>query len=251
MNEINVILIIFLLMLLVINIIYAKNNVNELTKAKDLYKKTESLSEETDKICKEIENNIQEMKELVLANNISMIVCTTEDFLLGSAKPKSGTNGLLWNVPEELKFFKKMTMNSVIVLGKNTAKFVPIDKIREQGRLVEIVSEENTMMDIFVRYPHKEIMICGGAYLYKYALENLPLKNIYMSVLKPHVKIKKTKVPLYLENPNICGYVTSEKWDEEYDDFIVKTYVPEYKLIDLIIKNLGEGEKDNGRQKCK
>ena len=50
---------------------------------------------------------------------ISMIACVGKNLELGK------NNDLIWHLPNDLKYFKKVTTNHVVVMGKNTFKSLP------------------------------------------------------------------------------------------------------------------------------
>jgi len=84
-------------------------------------------------------------------------------------------NGLPWNVPEDLAFFKKMTLETENVLfGKNTLD--SLTGVTLRGRVVHVLSRsmlDNAEYNIFrdkqsvLEYASKyEIMIAGGEQVY-------------------------------------------------------------------------------------
>lgn len=46
--------------------------------------------------------------------NLNMIVCISEDNLIGDANPDG--NGLLWHIKEELLYFKSITLGHTLLL---------------------------------------------------------------------------------------------------------------------------------------
>ena len=50
---------------------------------------------------------------------ISMIACVGKNLELGK------NNDLIWHLPNDLKYFKKVTSGHVVVMGKNTFKSLP------------------------------------------------------------------------------------------------------------------------------
>ena len=52
---------------------------------------------------------------------ISIIVAADEDLLIGK---KDSSNGMPWNVPEDLKHFKATTVNKTILMGLTTYKAI-------------------------------------------------------------------------------------------------------------------------------
>lgn len=152
---------------------------------------------------------------------VNLIVCLGPNNLLGDKNPNG--NGLLWHSKEELQFFKEKTIGNVLVFGKVTASVVPIN-LMKKTRDIEIISSKDNFQNILKKYEGsgKEIFICGGATVYEYYLKNYPLDRLYISRLKPHVKIEKAINPLYLSDVEKLGYKIIDK--KEYKDFIAYTY---------------------------
>ena len=166
---------------------------------------------------------------------VNMIVCVAEDNLIGDKNPTG--NGLLWHSKEELNYFKEKTIENVVIFGKNTAKCVPIDLMRK-NRDVIVISSKDNFNDIIdeYKYTDKDIFICGGATIYKDFLEKYKMDNIYVSVLKPHIKVNKPNEPLYFPDLKDYGYEIVE--NIEYNDFIV--YKFQNKIYNKILKELEE-----------
>ncbi len=112
---------------------------------------------------------------------ISQIAAFSENFALGK------DNKLLWHFPEDLKFFKSMTQNKVMVMGRKTFQSFPKPL---PGRHHVVISRSNTESKEMVHYVSSideaikkskqliaeyqldsEIMICGGAEIYKETLQ--------------------------------------------------------------------------------
>lgn len=98
-------------------------------------------------------------------------------------------NSLLWNLPDDLKFFKKITMNSKIVMGRKTFESLPG---RLKNRLYYIITSNTefsvsyaTMinnLDDFIdenKDTEEEIFIIGGGSIYKYFLPYV--KRMYIT----------------------------------------------------------------------
>lgn len=99
-----------------------------------------------------------------------------------------GLNGVMpWRNAEDLKFFRRLTMNQDIVMGRKTVDGLP--KVLD-GRKIHIVTRnaelENSIQD-FEQFliEHKDtkeqILVCGGGEIYKQALPYA--SKIYMSVI--------------------------------------------------------------------
>lgn len=138
---------------------------------------------------------------------IKLIICTTKDFLIGDVAP-STKNGMSWYSKEELQYFKENTIGHTLVFGLNTSKMVPI-QLMKKNRNIEIMTPENDWYKIYEKYKNTDetIFICGGYSIYKWFCEQclkynfeapFNIEELYISFLKPHVKIESMVKPLYL-----------------------------------------------------
>ena len=110
---------------------------------------------------------------------INMIVCVAENNLIGDKNPTG--NGLLWHSKEELAYYKERTIGNVVIFGKNTAKYVPLE-LMKKNRDVIVISSKDSFYEIVERYKDtdKKIFICGGATVYKAYLEKYNLKGAFI-----------------------------------------------------------------------
>lgn len=156
-----------------------------------------------------------------MKSKINMIVCVAENNLIGDKNPEG--NGLLWHSKEELGYYKERTVGNVVVFGKNTAKYVPLE-LMKKNREVVVVSSKDNFDEIVKRYEDsgKDIFICGGATVYRAYLEKYKMDNIYLSKLKSHIEVKIPSEPLYFPNLEEYGYKVVE--EKEYNDFVAYTY---------------------------
>ena len=44
---------------------------------------------------------------------------------IGKKNELGKDNGLIWNIPKDLKFFREKTRNSIVVMGRNTFNSLP------------------------------------------------------------------------------------------------------------------------------
>ena len=113
---------------------------------------------------------------------LSHIVVVSENEVIGK------DNSLLWNIPEDLRYFKKRTTGKIMILGRKTfdslGKPLPkrfhlvvsrttIDSQNEMVKYVSSLKEAYTLaerMTLTGQWPD-EVMIVGGAQIYK---ESLP-----------------------------------------------------------------------------
>jgi dihydrofolate reductase len=101
-------------------------------------------------------------------------------------------NHLPWKIPNELQYFKKMTLGKVMIMGKNT--FASLNMRALPGRHTIVISKElttvpenvelatnvNHALDLAHKYA-TEIMIVGGSSIYQ---QFLPLAHkLYLSII--------------------------------------------------------------------
>jgi len=100
-------------------------------------------------------------------------------------------NKIPWHLPEDFKWFKRMTTGQIVVMGRKT--FESIGRVLPD-RTTIVLSRSNfqhpgvqTVADLSALQPDKEtrdIFICGGAQVYR---EALPLcSELYLTVVKEY-----------------------------------------------------------------
>lgn len=93
---------------------------------------------------------------------------------IGKNNELGKNNDLIWHLPNDLKFFKEITMGKTVVMGFNTYKSLPKKLV---GRTMIVLTSKNiNEEDIIIYhdinkllsdYKDKEIFIIGGASIYK------------------------------------------------------------------------------------
>ena len=107
--------------------------------------------------------------------NITLIAAIGKNRELGK------DNGLIWSIPEDLKYFRDNTMGKYIVMGMNTFNSLP--KLLP-GRNHVVLTHRDIELDSSVIVFHalddllqyietldKEVMVIGGAMIYKQFIE--------------------------------------------------------------------------------
>lgn len=178
---------------------------------------------------------------------IKGIVCCAEDFGIGKA------NGLLFNIPADMKHFRETTIGKVCVFGYNTYMSLPKrplknrvnvvlwDKAPSMGCLDGAITFNNfDALLNFVKILAKEydVYICGGAGVYaafvpyydEIDITFVAAKDPEATAFFPDLT-KYDYVPtmqeIYHENAETNGYLISKQiW--------VKNY-PEYNIYDNCI----------------
>ena len=142
--------------------------------------------------------------------------------------------GLIWHLPNDLKFFKEKTTGHKVFMGRNTYLSLP-KKLPNREHFVltdvEIGNSEGinivTNLDEFVskyKDTDEEIFVIGGAMVYK---EMLPYATkMYLTEVNAECKDASVYFPAF--NPN--DYLRVELYDNE--DGSIK-----YKHVEYIRKN--------------
>lgn len=151
-------------------------------------------------------------------------------------------NDLLWRIPEDLKHFKEMTLNEIVVVGLNTwfslpdiakknrqyviingGTFILDDNIKKYDTL-QYPNLEDFMKDYLIyqdvpQLKNKFAFIAGGGYLYKTAIEYCDeayitwVNEIYedADVYFPIDKLKE-----------IYNYVEEDEWKLSKTNYLYK-----------------------------
>jgi dihydrofolate reductase len=69
-------------------------------------------------------------------HKIEMIVAMNEEGLI------SGVNNIPWNVPEDMAFFRKLTMDNIVIMGRKTWESLPSQHKPLRGRINIIMTRE-------------------------------------------------------------------------------------------------------------
>lgn len=128
---------------------------------------------------------------------IAQIAAFSDNYALGK------DNKLLWHFPEDLKFFKAMTSGKIMVMGRKTFDSFPkplpgrhhvvisrsAKNLKHESALVhyvETIDQAIILAKKLVQEHHlnPEIMICGGAEIYKQTLNICDV--LYLTRVKGH-----------------------------------------------------------------
>lgn len=99
---------------------------------------------------------------------------------IGKNNELGKNNNLIWHLPNDLKFFKEVTMGKNVVMGFNTYKSLPRKLV---GRTMIVLTSKNIndkeiivyndLNKLLENYKNKEIFIIGGASLYKIFIDKV------------------------------------------------------------------------------
>ena len=120
---------------------------------------------------------------------VNIIVAISANYGIGLS------NKLLFSSKEDMKFFKEMTINNVVIMGRKTFESIGGKPLPNRFNIVittqqfsELSSTNNEVYCNSVEeaitlskksHPEKEIFIIGGGQIYNYCLENNLVDKIY------------------------------------------------------------------------
>ena len=153
---------------------------------------------------------------------ITIIVAADQDLLIG----KKGTkNGMPWSNSEDLKHFKKTTLNHTVLFGMNTFKAMGSRPLPKRKTIIltrsDFTSDEvevrHQLEDVIQEYKDRgeDLFICGGANIYKQAL---PLADEILLSRIPGKHTGETYFPSFDD----MGYTSVEK--RPFETFTLEVY---------------------------
>lgn len=102
---------------------------------------------------------------------ISIIVAVSEDWGIGL------DNKLLWNIPGDLKRFKKLTTGNTVIMGKKTWESLPLRPLKGRKNIVLTDNQNEEIEGAITAYSienslsfcseGEEIFIMGGGSIYR------------------------------------------------------------------------------------
>jgi len=149
----------------------------------------------------------------------SAIVAHDKNKLIG------GNNKLLWHIPEDLKRFKKITTNSVVVMGRKTYESIgkPLPNrinvilTKNKNYKVDGCIVLNSVDEIIMEFKNTpEVFIIGGGEIYKQFLSYID--RIYVTLVEGNYE-GDSYFPEYSEYDWKCFY------EEKGEGFTYKTYI--------------------------
>ena len=94
-------------------------------------------------------------------------------------------NKLMWHIPEDLSFFKSMTLNSSIIMGRKTYLSLPVRPLKGRNNIVisKTINEKelngavrvkdiDQALSVAKSLPNENIFIIGGASIYSHFLND-------------------------------------------------------------------------------
>lgn len=155
---------------------------------------------------------------------ISMIVAISEDLGIGMK------NKLLWNIPEDMKRFRRLTMGNTIVMGKKTWESLPKKPLSGRKNIVitdvpgekfeGAISAYSVEDAIALCKSDKEAFIIGGGSIYRQFMSHAD--RLYIT----HVH-KKAPADVYFPeiDPKEWEISESEEFKSMEADSVPYTYI--------------------------
>jgi dihydrofolate reductase/thymidylate synthase len=132
-------------------------------------------------------------------------------------------NELPWKIKEDLEFFKQMTVNSTVIMGKNTYDSLPIKPLPNRYNIVitnniQETENKNLLFTTIINAKeyiknntlYKDIFIIGGEQIYTYFVKHV--NKIYLTVIDKKYECDR-KFPFISNNYKITK-VGDKKFDE-------------------------------------
>lgn len=148
---------------------------------------------------------------------IKMIVAVSENMVIGKG------NTIPWSYPEDLKHFKKMTLNSTIIMGRNTFESLgskPLPKRRNvvitRGYLLNAITFTNLGIAIEEAKTPKFNVLTNTQEEVSSDIWLIGGKSIYEEGMRYADEIHITRIPEYIEGVDVV------KFPEIHSKFILK-----------------------------
>ena len=166
---------------------------------------------------------------------IKLIVATSENNVIGIK------NDLPWHLPDDMNYFKKTTLNSVVIMGRNNYLSIP-QKYRPLKNRVNIILTKNTdfiakkclvasslekAIELAKKEKKENIFIIGGGQVYQYALEKKLVDLIYL-----------TRIHATIEGDTFFPEINLKEWKKIDSKFHEKDEKHKFSFTFLIFEKL-------------
>ena len=162
---------------------------------------------------------------------IKMIVCADAHGGIGS------NNDLLYNIPDDMKFFRETTLNHKIVMGYNTWLSLPKKPLPKRENYVLYDGEETiegahvlkSLDEVIELGKTDDIFIIGGAMVYNEMIKNDLIDEAYITIVNDicysadrHIDI--FEVGRNLNHIEVLKKISFQHYFKEVDAIICKFY---------------------------
>lgn len=170
--------------------------------------------------------------------NISHIVCMDKFGIIGIS------NKMPWHIPDELKYFKKITNNSIVIMGRNTYQSIGgalTDRINivisstsgkqdnQNTHVRNTIEEAIELAWYFALKEEKNIFIIGGASIYEQTLPYINKAYITVLDVSYYNKIKETEIDKFVYYPYEqlidIGFKLTQKEKLKTNEFFYPIYI--------------------------
>lgn len=165
--------------------------------------------------------------------NVKLIVAVSQNGVIGDAD----TNTLPWagKYPEDMKFFRQMTANSTVIMGRKTFESLNMPKGLPKRR--NIVVTRNKINEIETHLTLKQaiinssnqdslsplyIWLIGGANIYREALQLPEVKELFVTLIPEIIEVEN---PVYFPWINPQQFAVQEYILLENSNLKVAHYV--------------------------
>lgn len=166
---------------------------------------------------------------------VTMIVAYNSNFVIG----KDG--GIPWHIPDDLKFFKEMTIGNSCVMGRKTWDSIPEKHKPLPKRFNVVVTRSHSLfkwpessnnnialchsvedaISIARQFSERgEVFVIGGDQIYQYCVEHQLADRVLASELKEYKEIQGTAF-----FPNLEMFNWRKNIFRDYPDFTVFEYI--------------------------
>ena len=162
---------------------------------------------------------------------ISIVVAVGKNNQIGKG------NKLLWNIKDDLKHFKNLTLNHHILMGRKTFESIGRALPKRTNMIItrntNFVAPEECLIfdcsykaiDFAKNNGETELFVCGGATIYKFFLENNLVDNIYL-----------TRVDFDGEADSFFPELNMKNWNIEKISSFEKNEINEYSGEIFVLK---------------
>ena len=161
-------------------------------------------------------------------NNFELVVAMDMDGCIGKS------NSIPWHLPEDLKYFKELTENSIVIMGRLTFESLPYGPLKNRINIVISKKLDNAyndsnvivtdMIDVFnivekYRVKYSKVFVIGGSQIYnlfikycnKLHITNVYVQDITVSEKSPNVTYFNKSLLNNFNIINKSGILTSKK----------------------------------------
>lgn len=128
---------------------------------------------------------------------------------VGKNRELGMNNQLIWHIPEDMKFFKEMTIGHTVVMGRNT--YLSLPGPLKDRRMMVLTKDRGCLSDDIVTYCYdideiknkyknidEELFVIGGASIYQQFIDDADL--IYLTEIDDECMDADSYFPLFDKN---------------------------------------------------